>query len=92
MNNEQLIARVIELERFVALLQTTATFPLPIQRALESQGFFRQFSPLGTGVLYSTSGVIAPVTGASSGFYVSLSSGGPVTHFAQATNGIITTI
>lgn len=87
---EQLKRRVTELENFIALMQTSATFPLPVVRALVANGFFKLENPLGTGVLYSTNGVISTITGASGGFYVATISGGTVNHFVSASNGVIT--
>ena len=88
----QLERRIESLERENQALRNVATFPLDIQRVLEKRGFFRLTSPLGTGVLYSTNGVISTVVGDTETVYVALISGGSPTNPMAVSNGIVTAI
>ena len=88
----QLKKQIIELQKEMASLRSVATLPLDVERALTARGFFKLSNPLGTGVLYSSNGVISTVTGDSAGVYVATISGGSPTNFMSVSNGIVTVI
>lgn len=96
MNDENLLRRIEALEGEMRALKSSYTIPLQVDQALQGRGFVKNAA---INLILTLSGIVQVASGALSAivglggtnvFYVSSTSGGPVTTKLTYNNGILT--